>query len=144
LLAGYKSKKTTTKIYEDEISGLQKELRDTSLRWKESKQKLAEAEVELKKCRSGSSDAILGHFKTSIEKLTQEKDFFKHQWELLKPLQSEVKKAEGNLTKHKDIIKQQKKDKDILVKEVNSLKAKVKRQEREINKANAEVNTQQN
>ena len=95
------------------------------------KKKLSIAEVELKKCRSGS--AVFGHLKSTTEKkFTHEKEHDDHESEPSKFLPSEMNQVKAELKITKDIVKQQKREIDIRGKNIVSLNAAVKRKEREL------------
>ena len=116
-------------MYEKAFANLQQELQGVNRNWMDSKKKLNETEVELKKCKSDSSVAVMEHFKTNIEKLTQEKE----------QCFRDMGKVKGELKSMKDVVMQLRREIDNKAKEISSLKAAVKSKERQLVKAEQEV-----
>ena len=126
LLAGFKNKISSAKMYEKAIIDLEQELHAVNQNWMDTKKKLSEAEVELKKCNSCSFVPVLEHFKTNIEKITVEKEHYYQEYELTKSLLSDM----GNVLRREI---------DNKAKEITSLHTTVKKFKREIIKAGHEV-----
>ena len=125
-------------MYEKTITDLEKELHTVNQNLMNLKKKLSIAEVELKKCRSGST--VFGQLKSTIEKkLTHEKEHYGHESEPSTFLSSEMNQVKAELKRTKDSVKQQKREIDSKEKNIASLNAAMKRKERELVKARAEV-----
>jgi len=126
-------------LYEKANADFKKELQAVNKNWMESKKEISVLKVELKKCRSSSSEAISGQYKSAIAKLTRERDDYSQQFERSKSLREEMKKGEAELKNKKSFIKKLRKDIEIKSKEITSLNAILKRKERELAKAKFEV-----
>ena len=126
-------------MYEKAIANHQQELHAVNQKWMDSKRKLYETEVELKKCKSRSSVAVIEHFKTNLEKVTQEKEHYYHENERSKSSLRDMGKIKGELKSMKDIVKQLRKEMDNKAREISSLKSAVKNKERQLVKAKQKV-----
>ena len=126
-------------MYEKAIVDLQKQLRAVNQELMESKRKLSDTAVELKKSKSSSSEAVMGQFKCTIEDLTHERDHYYQECERSKFLLSDMKKIETELKSKKNFVKQLRKEVENKTKEITSLNGTVRRKDRELAKAKQEV-----
>ena len=126
-------------MYEKATVDLQKQLRAVNLELMESKRKLSHTVVELKKSKSSSSEAAMGHFKSTIEDLTHERDHYYQECERSKCLLSDMKKIETELKSKKNFVKQLRREVENKTKEITSLNGTVRRKDRELAKAKQEV-----
>ena len=125
-------------MYEKAIADLEKELHIVNQNMMNLKKKLSIAEVELKKCRSGST--VLDHLKSTTEKkFTHENEHYDHESEPSTLLPSEMNQVKVELKRTKDIVKQQKREIDCKKKNIASLNAAVKRKEGELVNARNQV-----
>jgi len=126
-------------MYEKANAELEKEKHDINQNWMEAKKQISVLKVELQKCRSSSSEASLGQFKSTKEKLTHERDHYSQQFERSKSLHDEMRKVEAELKSKKEVIKKLRREIENKTKESTLLRSTLKKKERELTKAKHEV-----